>query len=265
MRKQGIEFKGIIRATSGQAPGEGAMEELINLRNDAGSLKPVRDKKTLIDNVYYDKIYLHRYSSTENYIGVAGNEVRWLGIDGVTKQIVCTCNSGDINITSTGSLIVVCCMDEQSLRVYNFKGTYYFAHYLSLPPAVRVGVTTESNPQQSAMVARAGALPSLRELTELCVSMLQECRLKEPKASEGYILVSANYTLLDGSETKMTPPKLIQLGSYNQAMQFAVPGTDTSKFYATVPCQKLKLTAITPGTLAAYRDIIRSVNLYCST
>lgn len=65
-----LEFKGIVRSTSAQNNADGNCEEIINMRHDTGVWKVVGKKRVIVQGVTYESVYVHKYGSFENYIGV---------------------------------------------------------------------------------------------------------------------------------------------------------------------------------------------------
>lgn len=266
MRKSITNFTGIVRTTPEHSPGEGACEELINLRYEDNNLRPVRKKKIIISNVWADSIYVHSIGLLKIFIIVTGKEVKRINADGTVKQLICSCLGEEIYITNTNNLLIINCLQEESMRVYNFVDNAYKTHFLSLPPALFISYTKSPRIQRSTPISTIGALDDVKEFEDLVFAMITEARRKSDLSSEGYMLVTANYTLMDNSETKMSPPILVKLGSYSTA-QFE-NNTDTPEetlFNAKINCESLNIRIDIPTTAAAYKDIIKNCNIYCSS
>lgn len=70
MKRVITNFQGINRNNSGQSAGDGACEELINVRNDGNMLRVVRKHKALLQNSDAIEYFEHRIGAVNNRISV---------------------------------------------------------------------------------------------------------------------------------------------------------------------------------------------------
>lgn len=262
MRKESIEPRGINRISTPLSPVPGAMEELINLRYYAGHIQTVSRKKIVFRNKNYSKVHLHSGSGFNNLIASAFGIVYRISFTGTIIQTIHS-TGNDVMISSIGNLLILNSFTEKSLRVYSFNNGTYSLLFSQMPPAIKINYTLDTLPLDSTPVSRIGINTNGdRETRNVLMSMLHDCRTQNKERAEGYILLSANYTLFDGSETKLTPPKLITLGGYDTTP--FMTALDTNKFFCRTEASKLAIELILPN-LSQYRDIIKAVNLYTSS
>ena len=268
-----IDFKGIIRTSSGQEPGSGAMEELINLRRDSNCLRVVAKKKTLFANTNLDKIFEHTGPYYENIIAAIENKVVWINsMDGTIKQGIHTCSSNNIYIESINNMLIICCQDDDSLVVYVFREDSYSLMFSGLPNAIIPQIifddtSWEFNPSGTIIInSRLSNSNTEDNIKSALMSFLQRARTMNPEFTEGYILVSTNYTLFDGSETKMSPPTKVSIRHTGSSdTPFSVLGGEDDKTVTTnILVNKFEVSITMPSNIGDYSDIIRSVNVYIS-
>lgn len=265
MKRKGIGFKGMVRATAPQIPGEGSMEELINLRVEYGALRPVGKKMSLMKGTSFGKVIKHEGVGFENYIAFTYPTVKWVSRvnNGTVLQTIYTCSSGRVYISTIGDMLVINCIDEQTMVVYKFNGTSYTLFFNGLPPAIKTTVTKTDFTEYSTWI-KIDTMPTDQTvLKELITSLVQEVRQKDRTKTEGYILVSANYTLFDGSETKMSPPHAVYLGDFDSTPLAVSDGV--THFRAAFKVSSAKIGIQRPANPATYRDLIKSINIYVSS
>lgn len=270
MRKKTVQFKGIVRVSPEHVTQEGSCEELINLRHEAGALKVVGGKSALLTDKPYHKIITHATSRYTNLIVVSGNEVRWIDrYTGANIQTIATCDSSDIQLSILSNMLIINCMDSISMVVYLFKNSTYSLLFSKFPDAVVVKQYEPAETIERGSSEVFNTYPEtfteikLKDLKTSLIAAIQQCRNVSEDYGEGYILLSASYGLYDGSETKMSPPILVELGSYVQ-YPFKEQGSTSGKqsFTCYITTEKLSAVLTLPANILEYKDLITSVNIY---
>lgn len=271
-----IDIKGIVRSTSAQNNADGNCEEMINLRQKFGAWRVVGRKKSIIEDVEYENVFLHKYRDFENYIGLLDGKVIWFASieDGkVVRKNVEVCSvEGDVSFSNLNNVLFV--RSGSMLISAIFKNGRYDVKERRLPdvPKLRFNATKEVKSSQ-AYVKLEYNLEDKNEYTaaqEQIAGMFNQEK-GGSEYFEGRVFVCVNYTLFDGSETKMSAPYCVDFG------QEYVKGIIRSKSTGAVNNGKLNCEAKVVGlpvyTLrirvvgipgAEYKDIINRINIYVS-
>lgn len=277
MRKEKVDFKGIVRVPGGHVAPAGSLEELINMRTETGSLKAIGKKVVVLSNTPFFKIIEHATADFDNLIAiiVSGehNEHVVAYIDktnGATIQEICPCSTTDTELSVLNNMLIINDRNESSMAVYQFKDGAYALLFGGFPGmAVATQVTPTVTQSTVSSVRSYEHTPEPTEtiqkiIREQLISALKECRSVSDEYTEGYILISTSYTLFDGSETKMSPPFMIRLGSYvSSPFEMAVVTQGTQDLTANILVEKLFLSLTSPD-LTGYKDLIKAINIYCS-
>lgn len=301
MRINTTEFKGIIRATSSLLSGEGACEELINVRHTAGKLAVVKRHKALFGNVDFTAIIEHRIGPLVNYIAILNEgdtravvllEVRYDG-DGEIITPAYTniySSSGQLAIKALNNLLVITDTAKDNLLVYEYTEEAYRKLYDGLP--VAPGLTIAKVDYEDGWTGFAGhtfnaetgpvEADSLKYVnsdkyisivvndyggSELAfrdtfISALKGVRMKEEEYSEGYVLLSTTFTLVNGEETKSSNPILVEIGKFI-GKPFLYDINDY-RISFLLQLQKLEVTLNDVASLQNYNNLVKAVNIYAS-
>lgn len=336
-----LEFKGIVRSTSAQNNADGNCEEIINMRHDTGVWKVVGKKRVIVQGVTYESVYVHKYGSFENYIGVKKwtetdhdlvgmpvvkirRSILWFNPDTkVEIQEICRIKeAADLNQMNNILLI----KDSQSIYKSVFVNNRYQTEISNLPALPTLLIDTNDTIDTSARdnaddiniygrVFYDGQTTSLGKndgtygnittgdffLAQMQgqyahfmpnPGSLEETNQKikgaynmhtnlDDEHRSGYVILSYCYQLFDGSETKMAPFRMINLGTeYNPALIriYSIKNikptdvsfnsvTDGYKFSAAltkVVLHSLKINLKDLPDYETYKDIIAQVNVYVS-
>ena len=137
-RSVNIELRGISRNGSAGMQTDGCMDEIINLRQEAGTLRPVGAYSSLekyIDVSGYDKVFVHTTAIWKNYLGVRGKDDSYrleyfaTGIDNaifpITPQNIGDCGSKDVEFNQVGNIAILCGENTYFCLRYDFKKRRY--------------------------------------------------------------------------------------------------------------------------------------------
>lgn len=137
-RSVNIELRGISRNGSAGMQTDGCMDEIINLRQEAGTLRPVGAYSSLnrdIDMSGYDKVFVHTTAIWKNYLGVRGKEHNYSleyfatgtenTISPITPQNIGDCGSNDVEFNQAGNIAVLCGESTYFCLRYDVKSRKY--------------------------------------------------------------------------------------------------------------------------------------------
>lgn len=137
-RSVNIELRGISRNGSAGMQTDGCMDEIINLRQEAGTLRPVGTYASLnrvIDMSGYDKVFVHTTAIWKNYLGVRGQEDSYrleyfaTGRDNaifpIVPQNIGDCGSKDVEFNQAGNIAILCGENTYFCLRYDFKKRRY--------------------------------------------------------------------------------------------------------------------------------------------
>ena len=278
MRRQKIQFKGIVRSQSEQLTPEGACEELINLRNEGG-LKAIGAKRVLLASKTYTKAIEHITADFNNLIVVMTNKVYIVNRSTGNATLIHTCPTVNIELATLNNMLIINCLDASKMVVYQYKSSAYslmFNGFPAMASVLRVDLEPEDTKliestkfvhigvEGSTVIPLTGLV--LQQAKEQILAALVECRNVDPEFCEGYILVCTSYTLIDGTETKMSPPTMFKLATYDSTPLFQTThGSGNSQdVWLKIQSERLYLTLDLPADIQQYSDIIKYVNIYCS-
>jgi len=266
MRNEVIQFKGIVRSTSGQVAGEGACEELINVRNQGEHLRVVGKKKTIIANTEFKKYILHKIADQENHIAFYDNMVYHINPDtlGVIDDLYAA--SGDVDLYSLNNMLIINDIVAEKMVVYEWVDGAYRVLFQGLPVSPTISVTKEdyliggiaTDIVGEAFSAKTEAYASEQLFRETLVGSLNKIKHDNEDYNEGYVFVSVNYSLMSGDETKMSNPIMVKLGSF-KAKPF---GLFFSNCLPLLSMQKLKLSLVQCPDYESHKRLIKSINIY---
>lgn len=137
-RSVNIELRGISRNGSAGMQTDGCMDEIINLRQEAGTLRPVGAYSSLekyIDVSGYNKVFVHTTAIWKNYLGVRGKEDNYrleyfaTGRDNaifpIVSQNIGDCGSEDVEFNQVGNIAILCGENTYFCLRYDFKKRRY--------------------------------------------------------------------------------------------------------------------------------------------
>lgn len=266
--------KGIIRAVAGSIAATGSCEEVINLRLKNGQLRVIGKKKVLKQGVQYDSVYKHKGVNFENIIAVDGSDVKWIKDD---SEVLIHSGSGTIAISFINNLLIINDTGADSLAAYQFIDSAYKIYFDKFPDLPAVSITKTLFQSESSLLKlpleNIKLQSTQKETKAALLGLYNEAIRSDDYRARGWMLLSLNFTLFDGSETKMTPPVLISLtggrivNSSEDAINFftyyeraATNGEKSA--YASVGTYYVSLKFNNIPDYNKYFDLIRAVNIY---
>lgn len=288
MRNEVIQFKGIVRSTSGQVAGEGACEELINVRNQGEHLRVVGKKKTIIANTEFKKYILHKIADQENHIAFYDNMVYHINPDtlGVIDDLYAA--SGDVDLYSLNNMLIINDTVAEKMIVYEWIDNAYVLHFNGLPVSTSLTITKENftmGPVDFNIPTATGysdidsvdapkyilsdvfscdvdSYIDEKQFRETVLSAINNARILNKEFTEGYVLLATNFTLINGEETKMSNPIMVELGEFIKYPMIYFAATYDTRI--ALKAQRLKVSLSGADGLSTYRKLIKAVNIYAS-
>lgn len=278
MTKSELVFDGIKRSGSDLNPGTGACDLVQNLRYEYGKFGISERKKEIFSDNSIVKAYRHSVGSAENIVCVrqmiAGTSLIDMYDNGSFKNITSYTVSPDrISVVTTGNLLVILA-DDYNLSsgrhtdVFIWKdGAYSVFSNGILPEMPSMSVKYGSNIElsyESTIVSGSDVSPKI--LMEYVQSHLNRARhIDSTYRTEGYVLISMDYTLFDGTRTKQTAPRMIRLSEAG----FLLTSFKRGKNYKNIDIRTIVTVQSATVSLNVpsyfwnrYKDIIRSINVY---
>lgn len=271
-----LNFKGIVRSTSPQNNVDGNCEEIINLRLRDGSWRAVGKKQPIIEGIDFEKVYVHKYGSFENFIGLKEGRVIWFasreGTDVKNKnQEICTV-SLNVEFNQLNNILLV--KDSTGIAKAVFRADKYSVSLKKLPDAPILNVEVKNTKGNSKKVNLSYNKNSQEEIDAIkgtLYSLIKQC--EKNRLYEGRLFLTATYQLFDGSETKPIPPLLVELGGYDKD---AIRREDLSwgsehnpvtvrsgTFWAEIPIGQLNLK-VSNVLGEEFKDMITKINVYAT-
>lgn len=302
MRTETLTFDGIKRITSPQNPGNGACDDLQNMRYEYGSLRAVHGFNKALEGSSKNiiKAFVHRIGDTENLIIVTRNSTAGtcsvsLVTDSGTDEIKSFADGdrNSIEVTSINNILTIKCDEFNSVgggRIYSYlwnNGEYNEWYNGRLPenPTFKIS-KGDVTVLDDTLTIPSSDNPSVNTLYGYAASSYNRlCHNEDHELTEGYVLVCINYTLFDGNETKPSAPVLIQLGGVAESASQSPGGSSTSGFsvdaryiirfsnddgvisaYTKIGVQgaslKLDDSAVNSSFYNKNKDLIKSINVY---
>ncbi len=97
---------------------------------------------------------------------------------------------------------------------------------------------------------------------DTAIAAIRGLRLKNNEYTEGYVLLSTNYTLVNGEETKMTAPIVVNVGAFVKNPFVYYPAKYNVRI--ALRLQKLSVGLENIDSINNYTDLIKSINIYAS-
>jgi hypothetical protein len=246
-RSVNIELRGISRNGSAGMQTDGCMDEIINLRQEAGTLRPVGAYSSLnrdVDMSGYDKVFVHTTAIWKNYLGVRGKEHNYsleyfaIGIENsispITPQNIGDCGSNDVEFNQAGNIAVLCGESTYFCLRYDVKSRKYIritndfngqAEDRILPPNLDIRFRVDLNtytptysskeiPEpiitvcQTAEDARKSSEDERKECSKLTMQRILR-KEREKGRLKGFFKLIYAYELFDGSHILQSQPILM--------------------------------------------------------
>lgn len=289
MREDKLILSGINRLAGEQAIGNGACEELINLRFEGNSLKPCGTKGTLLTGTPYFEVFEHPVSGngTPNYIGIKRTSTNTVVVQfsmttgqAIGSAIATLPASDDVQLQYIGNILIVGSKLNRIIYCYTYQQDGYKLLYSGHLPEINIQISTSfverASETGSSEEQGDGFLDGVRDKYQQSTiknsdlyakdvdSVINYIRhFKNHDETEGFVGICANYTLYDGSETKPTQPIWVYLGglptikytdsSNGRLVVFMPRGTAAARMYT-----------ISGNDFDSYKDLIKKVNFYCT-
>lgn len=202
MPQKVLRFSGINRKIN-EFQGNGACEELINLRPTASGLEIIKPKKRKLTNVPYD-VYTHSFGDKSLLIGVsAGNpfQIKLIADDGGISNIGSFVGEGtDYSIAFLGNQLLI--SNGSSMYVYAYKDGKYVQTDASVPDDLDIQYAVSTGSGYTADVALTNTDPKSEEFKEEVHKNWSAAIGQHTSKNEtfGAVLVAFNISLADGTE-----------------------------------------------------------------
>ena len=137
-----LNLKGIVHNSSSQINSNGNCEEIINLRLCNDSLQVVGKKQTIIKGRNFEKIYIHKYGSIENFIELKNGKIIWFAsrnnniIENKEQEICRTLDNVEFNQLNNILLI----KGEGFITKATFEDKMYDVVIFELPDVPDLGI-----------------------------------------------------------------------------------------------------------------------------
>lgn len=289
MSIQSIRFNGINRSANAHQTNLGDCQELINIRSENGSLKLEKDHKVISADIPYKRILLHDTAGRRNYLGYDNSGIVWF--DPTTGNVIKRLYSSykkldDIHISTINNMIVISDKNDVSNTIYLFtENTYKLfvdQNGLELPITITHNVNTvtaagevSENDLKSAPF-KLDFSSSFTGTEQDRLNTITGARNKFFSENKrwvmGYYLVGINFTLWDGTETKLTrlTPFYPEQAQYNDATPITLPlltyNNSTSEYVLNF-AGIIKTHSYSIGTsanISEYKEYIKAINVYVS-
>lgn len=280
MRKEELIFDGIKRVGSDFKPGSGACDLVQNLRYEYGRFEVAERKKELFYDPNSVKVYRHTVNAGENIICVRQLADGVSQVDMHTSEGFVTISSYSISaehisVATLGNLLVVL-VGEYNLyagkRIETFvwnNDSYSKFSDGTLPEMPDISITYGDDIELSyESTISGGSDVSAKILLEYVNSQFNRARhIDNELRTEGYILVSMDYTLYDNTRTKQSAPVMFRLSENGYKIVWLNKGKNTKdiriRTYMTVQSAELKIQ-FPEGFYNSHKDIIKAINVYVS-
>ncbi len=274
-----LNFKGIVRSTSPQNNSDGTCEEIINLRLRDGSWRAVGKKQSIIEGVDYEKVYVHKYGTFENFIGLKDGKVFWFasreGNKIVTKnQEICKV-SGKVEFSQLNNILLIKSDDFITKAV--FEDEAYNIAIFELPDIPALGILLVDNiisdkNEFIPLDIHTDKYEEMQAAREMIRGLINKEKSKYLDYMEGYVFLCTTYQLFDGTETKPSTPILVKVGEYVPGLIGAEsePQYDSSDLNITarIRVRNMNLYQLRVKVVndlpEEYRDMITKVNVYAT-
>lgn len=272
-----LEFKGIVRATSAMNNADGNCEEVVNLRKESGVLRVVGKKKPIVRDVDYEQVYVHKYSSFENYVGIKEGKVVWFaareGEEIVPRDRVICSVGGKVSFNHLNNILLIA--DGEYIFKTIFKDGAYGLVSGKLPAYPLVDIKYSGREEglgPHTISFTIGNALQQEEARSSIYGILNELKSLWKPYTEGRFMLIVVYELFDGSLTKPTPPLLMHLGGWSDILHWSngenFPGNTGDVFKADFRVEKVGLQKVSlqlkAQNFSEFKDVVKGVQVYAS-
>ena len=299
--------EGIRRISGEQEAGAASCDNLINLRNEYNSLKSVGVKEAIESNSKFFAYYEHKLPSSSNFIGLRwwepyddeyyggndGDENTVIVYDITHREEIYRFKPMDVDFVESGSIDIVFINNLMILNVIQsealggqrivtlvWRDDKYSVFYNgSLPDMPSFDVTMSIHDSSDTILDDTEIeklvdvdFANREDMIKQAKAMINKLRFKNgDNKTQGAVLISMNYTLYDGSQTKPTPPRLYIANNGKSGdssiMRLQYYGKTSASMDLEIKLQTSAIT-VTPNVPSDFydknKDIIKSINIYCT-
>lgn len=274
MSRQNIRFNGMNRNSNVSDSRPGDCEELINVRSENGALKIVKDKHEVSVNIPYKDVIIHDISGVRNYIGKDSSG--WVWFSPETGLVLMRLYEGTDNVfvATMNNMLVISDRNNVCNTVYLYTNDTYreFAapDSMQLPLDITHYVNTKVETTTGSMYTSEFVVDlTSKEAAGKSFAAARNRFLSEnPTYVEGYYMVGINYTLWDGSETKLEYLKPFYPVFMDTSVMLVLPTFNAStrkvqvNMSGLVKSHTFSINAL--ADLEPYKELVKSVNVYVS-
>lgn len=270
MRQINITPTTINRVEGEQIANPNYCDELINVRHTSGTLRVVGSKVLRHEQTEVKRIFIHKLSDKDITIGINDSNDVFIYDDGVTTQIDTFPDDDELGLATIANFLVISSKSHKRNHIYIYRNNQYDKFFDGYFPEVIFGYSLSNIETVTHTIEGLrykykdmGTTFNANIAYEDVLAGLNFCRFHHnERFTEGMILVSCTYSLFDGSETKPTPPVAIHLGYFHSIQYKDGSGDDTTDI--VVNTQKLSLNLSSLPDYTTYKDLIKSINVYCT-
>ncbi len=197
-----MKYKGIQRAISAQEIEDGYLDELINLRNENGILKPIGKKVKQYNKPSTDYDNLWKHNETEKIIGVLGGNLYDANLDLDTKELIKSLGSKILNIVFIKKFMIVTTENETHNFIYQNEAY----KEVTTPPLPYVHLFTYNESSLSTDLEKSG-----KTLIGDYFKKLNKKNKNDGQLTGGAMYRLA-YKMFDGTYMLHTTPEYISFG-----------------------------------------------------
>ena len=297
MRTNRVTPKGIIRITGEHDAGDGACDEVINLRYEQGTMRLCGKKGVFATSAtVFKAFYVHRMPGGAVYIGVyddgTAQKVSEVDINtskvAVPGELIAQFSASDtLDVKFINNLCVISSEEQAKIYTYAYIDSAYRPLSDGTLPDIQLGFAKTDYYGRMPLVS-LGNVSMDADITDFVLDgvaakyasngtvSIESCKAdvnaglsyirhaSDKHRTEGWVAVCATLSLFDNSETKPTQPVWFYLGG-TPNIRYGKDGGTTGQgsLFIGMPTSSLtvNIAAIT-GDYAKYKDLIRSVNIY---
>lgn len=297
MRTNRVTPKGIIRITGEHDAGDGACDEVINLRYEQGTMRLCGKKGVFATSAtVFKAFYVHRMPGGAVYIGVyddgTAQKVSEVDINtskvAVPGELIAQFSASDtLDVKFINNLCVISSEEQAKIYTYAYTdGSYKLLSDGTLPdiqlgfvktdyhggyPFVQTGENRYANGTPDYVVQGIAAQYSANGnvtpdnlIADVNAGLNFIRHTKDRHRTEGWVAVCANLTLFDNTQTKPTQPVWFYLGGTPEFRYGnGADHSNNGALHIGMPTSSLTVNISTiTGDYAKYKDLVRSVNIY---
>ncbi len=277
---ESIQIGGMERHSNATDAGIGSCEELINIASESGSLKIKGRKKAVSGQIAYEQIHIHEIALQKNYIGRTDNAIVLFDKDlGTTIQSIhAVSKNNEVYIASLNNMLVISDKTEIKTYVYLWEsGAYktFFNGVGSINIPLTMDITASPFVWLGAKVQEDISADSNKSIANAINAVINKFKAEHKNYTEGFFLVLVNFTLFDNSEVfsrniTLVPSTVTKpiVDDFTIISKVTTGGdgkiTYTTDFNFDLYYNSYGVSITTTADMSAYKDLIKSVNLYVS-